>query len=149
MTTIRIVAAGLEFTAHLDEELAPETCAAFCSLLPLSGKLLQARWSGESAWMPLGDLNLGVGLESPTSTPAPGQLLFHPHDVSETEILFPYGRTRFGSKHGTLVGTPFLRIISHLDRLEELGRRVVWEGAQDVRFADAGGEAVPPVRLVR
>ena len=45
--------------------------------------------------------------------------------------------------------TPFLRITSHLDRLEELGRRVVWEGAQDVRFTDAGGEAVPPVRLVR
>lgn len=103
-------------------------------LLPLSGHLLQARWSGEAAWMPLGDLEAGVGVENATAEPKPGQVLLYPKGISETEMLFPYGTTVFGSKFGRLEGNHVLTIITGLDLLPELGRRVVWEGAQPFRI---------------
>ena len=134
---IRIRAAGFEFTARLEEELAPRTCAAFRRSLPLRGKLIQARWSGESAWVPLGQLQLGVSFENATSYPAAGQLLLYPGGVSETEILFPYGFTCFASKAGQLAGNHFATIVAGGERLSELGRKVLWEGAQDVVFEEA------------
>jgi hypothetical protein len=57
---IRVIVGDLEFTARLERECAPATVAALLGLLPLSGWVLQARWSGEAVWMPLGDLEVGV-----------------------------------------------------------------------------------------
>ena len=51
---IRVRAGDLEFRATLERERAPATVAALLRLLPFSGSLLQARWSGEAAWIPLG-----------------------------------------------------------------------------------------------
>ncbi|MEA2643792.1 MAG: hypothetical protein QOG08_818, partial [Chloroflexota bacterium] len=56
MTEIEIVVANLRFLARLETEKAPKTSAKFRSMLPLKAKILQARWSGESAWIPFGDL---------------------------------------------------------------------------------------------
>ena len=131
---VRITIGDLVFMARLETDLAPRTCAAFARLLPLPGKLIQARWSGESAWVPLGELDAGVGFENATSFPAPGEILLYPGGFSETEILFPYGPTCFGSKLGQLAGNHFLTIVEGRDLLKEVGRRVVWEGAQDVVF---------------
>ncbi len=75
---IRISVGDLVFQAELEREHAPATVAAFLRLLPLSGSLLQARWSGEAAWMPLGSLELGVGAENDIQRPVPGQILLHP-----------------------------------------------------------------------
>jgi hypothetical protein len=133
---IRIKTGGFEFTARLEEQLAPRSCAAFRKRLPLSGRLIQARWSGESAWVPMGDADLGIGHENATSYPAAGQLLLYPGGVSETEILFPYGFTCFASKAGQLAGNHFATIEGGHDRLAELGRRVLWEGAQDIVFEE-------------
>ena len=108
--------------------------AALLHLLPLSGSLLQARWSGEAAWMPLGSLDVGVGAENDTQHPAPGQILLHPNGISETEILIPYGKTVFGSKAGPLRGNHVMTIVDGDEQLAELGRRVVWEGAQPIHF---------------
>jgi len=101
---VRITVGSLRFTARLEAQAAPRTCAAFQRLLPLYGKLIQARWSGEAAWLPLGDLGSEVGYENLTSYPAAGQLLRYPGGLSETEILFPYGFTCFASKAGQLAG---------------------------------------------
>ncbi|MCC7134683.1 MAG: DUF3830 family protein [Gemmatimonadales bacterium] len=129
---IRITVGNLEFGARLERDRAPRTVAALLRLLPLQGSLLQARWSGESAWMPLGDLETGVGEENATDQPEPGQLLLYPKGISETEILFPYGTTVFASKFGRLRGNHVLTIVSGTEQLAELGRRVVWEGAQSI-----------------
>ena len=134
MNKLRITVGELEFVARMEEEEAPKTCAAFLKLLPFSNKIIQARWSGESAWIPLGDFQVGVGFENHTSHPGPGQILLYPGGYSETEILFPYGSTSFASKMGPLAGNHFLTIIEGTENLRELGRRVTWEGAQNITF---------------
>jgi hypothetical protein len=134
MTTIRITAGPFRFIARLEERAAPRTCAALRALLPLRDRLIQARWSGEAAWVPLGDLALGLGVENATSYPAPGEILVYPGGYSETEILFPYGATRFASKLGQLAGNHALTIIEGRERLAELGRIVLYQGAQEIVF---------------
>ena len=134
---LRITVGALTFAARMEEEAAPKTCAAFTELLPFRQKLIQARWSGESAWVPLGDFQVGVGFENATSYPAPGEILLYPGGYSETEILFPYGPTCFASKLGQLAGNHFLTIVEGREQLKEVGRLVVWEGAQEILFERA------------
>lgn len=134
MTVLRITVASIQFTAHLEEQDAPQTCAAFRRLLPFQSKLIQARWSGEAAWIPLGDLDLAISYEHHTSHPAPGDILLYPGGISETEILFPYGSSMFASKMGQLAGNHFLTIADGREQLKEVGRLVLWEGAQDILF---------------
>src|SRR5947209_9342563 len=117
MSTLRITAGPFTFTARLEEEAAPKTCAAFRELLPYRQKLIHARWSGEACWIPLGNFKLGVPPENAIPNPAPGQLLFYPGGVSETEILFPYGKAAFACKDGPLEGNPFLTIVEGAERL--------------------------------
>jgi hypothetical protein len=136
---IEIVVGDLRFLARLETEKAPQTSARFRAMLPLKTKILQARWSGEAAWIPFGELNLGLGYENHTSYPAPGHLLLYPGGVSETEILFPYGSTMFASKAGQLAGNHFATIYEGNDQLSALGQLVVWKGAQDITFEERGG----------
>ena len=134
MSMARIIAGPFEFTARFEEESAPRTCAAFKALLPFRNKIIQARWSGEAAWIPLGDFQVGVGFENHTSHPAPGEILLYPGGYSETEILFPYGATMFASKLGQLAGNHVLTVFEGREHLHALGRLVLWEGAQDIAF---------------
>jgi len=131
---IRIAVGGLQLEARLETERAPKTCAKFTAMLPLKTRLIQARWSGEAAWIPFGDLDLDLGYENHTSYPAPGHLLLYPGGISETEILFPYGAAVFGSKMGQLAGNHFATIEDGAEHLPELGKLVLWEGAQDITF---------------
>ena len=132
---LAITVGDLRFRARLEEEAAPRTVAALGALLPLGGHLVQARWSGESAWVPLGwELALGLAPENANSYPAAGELLLYPGGLSEVEILFPYGATCFASKMGQLAGNHFATIDDGREQLSELGRRILWEGAQPVTF---------------
>jgi uncharacterized protein DUF3830 len=133
---LEIAVGGVRFGARLEEEAAPETVAAFRKLLPLESKLIHVRWSGESCWIPFGELDVGVGPENATSYPAPGEILLYPGGVSETEILFPYGPTRFASKAGQLAGNHFATIVEGTEQLGELGPKVLWDGAQPIRFTE-------------
>ncbi len=92
------------------------------------------RWSGEACWIPLGDLDLGLGFENHTSYPAPGQILLYPGGISETEILLAYGGVQFASKMGQLAGNHFLTITEGLENLTPLGKMVLWQGAQSIIF---------------
>ena len=137
MSELHITAGPFEFAARLEEEKAPETCEAFEKLLPFRNKIIHVRWSGESAWVPLGNFDVGVGFENHTSYPAPGQILLYPGGYSETEILFPYGGTRFASIVGQLAGNHFLTVTEGNERLRDLGELVLWEGAKDIVFERA------------
>lgn len=134
MTMLRITVGPYTFVAHMEEEAAPKTCAAFKKLLPFRNSMIQARWSGEAAWIPLGTLETGVTFENHTSYPAPGELLLYPGGYSETEILFPYGATCFASKMGQLAGNHFLTITQGSENLRSLGKKILWEGAQEILF---------------
>ena len=133
MQTVRIAVAGYELVARFEGEAAPRTCAAFQALLPYTQRIIHARWSGEACWI-LGDFRLDVEFENATSYPAPGEILFYPGGYSETEILFPYGATRFASKLGQLAGNHFLTVIEGRDHLRTIGERVLWQGAQEIAF---------------
>ena len=134
---LEIVAGPYRFVARLEQAAAPATVAAFRRLLPLESKIIQARWSGQSAWIPFGDLDIGIGPENATSYPSPGEILLYPGGVSETEILFPYGPTCFASKAGQLAGNHFATIVEGKERLLELGELVLWQGAQPISFVEA------------
>lgn len=131
---LKITIASFTFTARMEDEAAPQTCAAFRQLLPYHQQIIHARWSGEACWIPLGDFKLNVDYENHTSYPSRGEILFHPGGISETEILFPYGSTRFASKVGQLAGNHFLTIIDGAENLPAVGKLCLWHGAQDIHF---------------
>lgn len=131
---LKITAGPFAFDARLEVEKAPKTAAAFLKQMPFEGQIVHVRWSGEGVWIPLGDHKFGVGYENHTSHPAPGHILLYPGDISETEILLAYGGVHFASKMGQLAGNHFITVTSNLDKLPELGRLVLWEGAKTIRF---------------
>jgi hypothetical protein len=133
---IEIAVSEFRFIAKLEEEAAPQTVAAFRGLLPLQSRIIQARWSGQAAWIPFGELDVGIGPENATCYPSPGELLLYPGGVSETELLFPYGQTSFASKAGPLAGNHFATIVEGGSRLQELGELVLWQGAQEISFEE-------------
>ncbi|MBE0583718.1 MAG: DUF3830 family protein [Desulfofustis sp.] len=137
MKTLAITVASRTFLARLEQNRAPQTCAQFLALLPYTQKLIHVRWSGEACWIPLGDFRLPVGIENATSYPAAGEILFYPGGLSETEILLPYGPTRFASKMGQLAGNHFLTVIEGKEHLQDLGKTVLWQGAQEIVFSEA------------
>jgi hypothetical protein len=85
-------------------------------------------------WIPLGETDFGMKFENHTSYPAPGHIIVYPGGVSETEILIAYGAVQFASKVGQLAGNHFITITSPLDKLADLGRTTLWQGAQSIRF---------------
>ena len=72
MHDVNVIIGETSFSAKFEFDRAPRTCAAFQSSLPFLSKLVQARWSGFSMWIPLGDRKFDVEYEAPISYPAPG-----------------------------------------------------------------------------
>ncbi len=135
MTDVRITAGLYSFRARFEDTDAPKTFARIRAMLPYRQRIIHVRWSGEACWIPLGDLELGLGYENHTSYPAPGQVIVYPGGISETEILLAYGGVRFASKVGQLAGNHFfLTITEGLENLTALGKMTLWQGAQDVVF---------------
>ena len=138
--TLRIEVGDLHFTARW-EDAAPQTIEAIRRMLPIDSKLIHCRWSGESTWIPYGDFRPGIDYENHTSHPAPGMLAMYPGGISECEIFFPYGACTTASKVGQLAANHFASIVPDegwQDRLREVGRRALWEGAQAVRIEEVG-----------
>ncbi|MDO8882916.1 DUF3830 family protein [Pseudotabrizicola sp.] len=131
---LTVTAAGFTFAARFETDAAPKTVAAFRERMPFEGKIVHVRWSGEGVWVPLGDMDFGVGYENHTSHPAPGHVLLYPGGISETELIIAYGGVDFSSKMGQLAGNHFITLTGGLENLPKLGRRVLWEGAQPIRF---------------
>lgn len=49
-------------------------------------------------------------------------------------MLLAYGGVAFASKVGPLAGNHFLTVVEGVENLPALGRLVLWEGAQEIRF---------------
>jgi hypothetical protein len=130
-----VTAGDFRFVARLEDDAAPQTVAAFLRMLPLESQVIHVRWSGESMWIPFGELDVGIGPENATSYPAPGELLLYPGGVSETELLFPYGACCFASKAGQLAGNHFATVVEGGEHLRELGVKCLWQGAQGIRIS--------------
>ena len=82
----------LRFVARFERDRAPRSCEAFAAVLPFRRHLLQARWSGESAWIPLGDCprmqgSLAVLPRSNHAVPPPGSR-WRRFDFSAGDVLF-------------------------------------------------------------
>ena len=141
MGDLRISVGDLNFSARWEAN-APRTREALEAWLPISSQLIHCRWSGESTWIPFGERRPDVGYENATSHPAPGQILIYVGDISECEILFPYGACSFSSKVGPLAGNHFATITGPGDQyaireqLREMGRRVLWDGAQGITIEE-------------
>jgi Protein of unknown function (DUF3830) len=136
---VRIRVGDLHFSARWEAD-APHTVGAIRRLLPLRSRLIHCRWSGESTWIPYGDYRPGVEWENHTSHPAPGQLALYPGGISECEIFLPYGACATASKVGPLAANHFATVVPDdgwQDRLREVGRRCLWEGAQEIEITEA------------
>ncbi len=129
---LKITVGDMVLKAEMHPEKAPETCRLLSEGMPLEGKLIQARWSGEAAWLQMDPFGIEAPQENATSYPGPGQLLYYPGGVSEKEILIPYGSACFASKFGLLPGNHFATVVE--GDLEKLGLKVLWEGAQPIKI---------------
>jgi hypothetical protein len=138
MGDLQISVGDLHFSARWDPA-APRTIEAIRALLPLSSQVIHCRWTGESVWIPFGDFRPGIDYENHTSHPAPGHLAIYPGGISECEIFFPYGSCTCSSKVGQLAANVFATVVPDEgwdDRLRELGRRCLWEGAQPISIGE-------------
>ena len=138
MARLEMLVGPLRFVARWEEEKAPKTIAAIRRHLPIEAQAIQARWSGESAWAPISMYDIQVEFENHTSHPAPGDLLLYPGGISEREILLPYGSAMFASKVGQLAGNHFATVVEGREQLVEMGRLVLWQGAQKLIFREIG-----------
>lgn len=127
----------VRLSATLRRDLAPRSCECLMSMLPYHGTAIHARWSGEALWSPLAGVwpaGQHLAREHATSEPKVGDILLYAGDLSEPELLIPYGTTRFCSKAGLLEGNPVLTIEDPLSVLPELGRGVLWNGGTRFRI---------------
>ena len=135
MTKVMLTCGDYQFFARLEEEKAPRTCAIFKKMLPIEDRLIHVRGSGEGMWIPMGDTRWeGLDFENHTSYPSKGELLIYPGGISEMEMILAYGGVSFASKVGQLAGNHVLTITEGLDQLYELGRKTLYEGAQNIRI---------------
>ena len=135
MGRLEVVVADLHFSGHWVAD-APRTVEVIRGLLPLRNRLMHCRWSGQGCWIPFGQDYLDLAPENATSHPAPGQVIVYPGGISECEILLAYGSVDFSSVVGQLWGNHFLTLDEGIEQLPELGRRVLWEGAQPIAMTE-------------
>jgi hypothetical protein len=89
-------------------------------------------------WSPLGSAwprGLILAPENATQHPRPGEILLYAGELSEPELLIPYGACRFACKDGALAGNPVLLIEQDLARLAVMGAGTLRHGAQQISIS--------------
>lgn len=125
------------FDARLRRAAAPRSCELLTALLPYVGTVIHARWSGEALWAPLvGAIPADLALlpEHASHAPVPGEVLLYAGPKSAPELLIAYGDCRFACAAGELEGNPVMLIEDGLERLAQLGREALWNGAWQLRI---------------
>jgi Protein of unknown function (DUF3830) len=141
---LKITVGDLIFVARFEGDAAPNTVAGIRKLLPVASKLILAPWCGEAGKVDMSKSGFEMGgytehetFENHTHHPAPGELLMYPGGYSVLEILFALGPAIFASRLGYLTGNHFATLEHGRENMAELGRRLIWEGAQEVMFEEA------------
>ena len=132
VATLDLILGNELFPARLRWDLAPQSCERLLELLPYRGEVVHARWSGEAVWSPLGPAwprDSFLAKENAIQRPGPGEILLYAGELSEPELLIPYGVCCFASKAGALDGNPVLAIEERLERLAEIGVDILRRGA--------------------
>ena len=62
-------------------------------------------------------------------------MVLYPGGVSETEMMLAYGCCHFGSKAGELAGNHFLTIAEGKEKLMDIGREILYNGAETVEIS--------------
>ena len=83
--SLRITIGEYVFKARLHVDEAPVTCDRLLSVMPITGRVIQARWSGEAVWLQMDPYGVEAPLENQTSHPGRGELLYYPGGVSEKD----------------------------------------------------------------
>ncbi len=122
------------FAGHLEMETAPASCAWLMQLLPLHGRVMHARWSGEAGWVPLGS-QVPLAPENATVYPQMGQVLLYSGGFSEPELLISYGACAFACKAGNLAGNHVITLEGDLTRLREIGQDLLCSGSEEFQLA--------------
>ena len=103
---LEIVAAGMRFVARWEDELAPQTVAAFKAILPLDDRIIHCRWSGESNWIPWGDRDFGHRPRERDVLPAPGRARALPRRPERDRAALPVRLLLVRVEGGPAVGEP-------------------------------------------
>jgi len=85
--------------------------------------------------IPYGDTKTGLPPENATTYPKVGEMVLYPGGVSETEMMLAYGCCHFGSKAGELAGNHFLTITEGKEKLMDIGRKILYNGAETVEIS--------------
>lgn len=62
-------------------------------------------------------------------------MVLYPGGVSETEMMLAYGCCHFGSKADELAGNHFLTITEGKEKLMDIGREILYNGAETVEIS--------------
>ena len=78
----------------------------FRTMLPLESKLIQARWSGQAAWIPFGDLDVGDRPGGSDQLPGPGRARLLPRRRQRDRDPVPVRRHLLREQGGPARGQP-------------------------------------------
>ena len=142
MGTLQITVGDLHCSARW-EPAAPRTIEAIRRMLPIESKLIHCRWTGESTWIPFGDFRPGLDYENHTSHPGARPAGDLPGRHQRVRDLLSVRRLH----HGVEGRASWRRTTSRRvdpddgwqDLLREIGRRCLWEGAQEIRIVEVDG----------
>ena len=134
---LEIAAGGFDFVARFEEEAAPQTVAAFRRLLPLESRIIHVRWSGEGGWIPFGDLDVGIGPRTRPAIRTRVKSCSTPAGCPRPSSCSPTATSASPRRRGPLAGNHFATILEGNENLRELGRKFLWEGAQEIRFSES------------
>jgi len=112
------------FKAKLHTEKAPETCRLLTEKMPITGKAIQARWSGEAVWLQMDPYRVEAPQENATSC-ARSQ---RERDTDTIWVRYIREQVR------VVTGKSLCYHREGVELLEKMGETVLWKGAQDIKL---------------
>ena len=133
---LEIDAGGFRFVARWEEELAPQTVAAFTRDPPLRGPDHPLPLERRVELDPLGRPRPRDRPRERHQLSAPGRARALSRRGERDGAPVPYGYCHFASKAGELWANHFATLVEGDEHLKELGRLTLWEGAQPIWFRE-------------